>query len=719
MGRSCPGPGDGPGAETRLSDERGGGRIDRTGRRVPRPRRRRGDRARVRVTEVLRLVASGAGGPKLSKTLLFATATAAVALSPMAARAAEAAVAEVVVTGRSLEETLPMELSRYGSAVEVVTPQEIKDGVFLDVANTLQMLTPGLYVAPGSGPFSYIDLSLQGSRTSDVLWTVDGVRINNRLYNSTTPIDTLPASMIERIEVLKGGQGLFYGTQAAAGVINVVTRGFTDEFGGELTAGGDTHGGVHADGYVRGGAGRLNYVLYASTDQSDGFRPYDVVQPSATDRKRGYMVTTLGGKLQARLAVDLRLTVQYQHTDARLDNLQPRLVAKSYNDRDEEIVSARLDYEPSERLQLYLKGYFHDWDTTYENIQNQPDGTPRVVYPAGTYWGFQDYGVQALARFRLGRGLEYQLGYDFQNFKGRDEVLLIDGKTEQVHAVVAQVRTTEEMSNRARLSAGVRYNHGQGSDTTVWTVTGRYDVTPGLYLEGVVGTSFLLPDAEQLFGIDPCCARGNPDLEAEESRNLNLAVGGTAGALAWRLTGFARRIDNLIGEDYADPAYPEGLYVNGDGTVKVDGVEAAAAARLADGLTLDASYTYARSRDAGSSRQRDRIPRMFAKAQLSYAPADRPFGVSVAANWTGDVYQTVPGFGRLNYGDSVVVDAAAYLYLDGAGRRHRIALRIENLFDEDYATRLNSAQIDGSAARFLYASRGAPRAAHLRYAYAF
>ena len=55
-----------------------------------------------------------------------------------------------------------------------------------------------------------------------------------------------------------------------------------------------------------------------------------------------------------------------------------------------------------------------------------------------------------------------------------------------------------------------------------------------------------------------------------------------------------------VGEDYADPAYPEGLYVNVDGTVKVDGFEAAAVARLADGLTLDASYTYARSRDAGS-----------------------------------------------------------------------------------------------------------------------
>lgn len=655
------------------------------------------------------------------RQFLVATAVAA-SLSCMSAQAAEAEVAEVVATGRSLEETLPMELARYGSAVEVVTPVQIKDGVFLDAASALQMLTPGLYIAPGSGPFSYVDLSLQGSRTSDVLWTVDGIRINNRLYNSTTPVDTLPASMIERIEVLKGGQGLFYGTQAAAGVINVVTREFSDQFSGEVSGGGDTHGGVHADGYVRGALGDVRYVLYASTDQSDGFRPYDVIQPSATDRSRGYMVTSFGGKLRFDLTDDLRLTAQYQHTDARLDNLQPRLVARSYNDRDEEIFSARLDYTPREDFQFFLKGYFHDWDTTYENIQNAPGGGLRVVYPAGTYWGYQDYGVSALAKLRLHRGFEYQLGYDFQSFKGRDEVLLIDGKSEQVHAAIAQIRTTEELFERAHLSAGVRYNHGQGSDTTIWTVSGRYDVTDALYVEGVVGTSFLLPDAEQLFGIDPCCARGNPDLQAEKSENLNIAVGGQAGRLpmSWRLTGFARRIDNLIGESYDDPAYPDGIYVNVAGTVKVDGFEAAVSADLGSDVSLDASYTYARSRDPGSDRQRDRTPRSFAKAQLAYAPADWPFGANLAVNWIGDVYQTVAGFGRLNYGDNLIVDAAAHAWLDGQARRHRVSLRVENIFDADYAARVGSALVDGSTAvRFLYASRGAPRGAHLRYSYAF
>ena len=59
---------------------------------------------------------------------------------------------------------------------------------------------------------------------SDVLWLVDGIRINNRLYGGTTPLDTLPASMVERIEVLNGGQALFYGTQASAGAVFAARR---------------------------------------------------------------------------------------------------------------------------------------------------------------------------------------------------------------------------------------------------------------------------------------------------------------------------------------------------------------------------------------------------------------------------------------------------------------------------------------------------------------
>lgn len=137
------------------------------------------------------------------------------------------ALEEILVTARSIEDTLPLELARYGHGVATVSADRIAAAGYVDVSSALQFEAPGLFVSPGSGPYDYVDVSLQGSRTGDVLWLIDGVRINNRIYNDTSP-DTLPGNMVERIEVLKGGESLFYGTQGVAGAINIVTRSFSD-----------------------------------------------------------------------------------------------------------------------------------------------------------------------------------------------------------------------------------------------------------------------------------------------------------------------------------------------------------------------------------------------------------------------------------------------------------------------------------------------------------
>ena len=294
-----------------------------------------------------------------------------------AARAADGAaeVDELVITGARLDESLPQELARYGSDLETISGETVKRNLYVDVSQALQMQTPGLFLSPRNGPFSYADISLQGSRTGDVLWLVDGVRINNRLYTSTSPADTLPASMVERIEVLKGGQSLFYGTQAAAGVINVVTRAYSDELSGNVTLGGDTNEGVNANAVVRGAVGQGRFVAWVSKDEANGYKTFDVFQPSATARKRGYDVVSFGGKLGFDVTPDLKANLYYQHTDAHLDYPGPRLTRLSFNDRDEEIASASLDWTASEQVQLSVKGYYHDWDSVYSTVNNVP-GNP-------------------------------------------------------------------------------------------------------------------------------------------------------------------------------------------------------------------------------------------------------------------------------------------------------------------------------------------------------
>jgi vitamin B12 transporter len=443
----------------------------------------------------------------------------------------------LVVAAPKLEEELPQEIERVGTRVQTITSAQIENGGYDDVGQALQALVPGLFLAPKAGPFDYVAASLQGSRINEILWLVDGVRISNRLYNGTTPLDTLPAHMVERIEVLEGGQGLFYGTQAVSGVINVVTKAFSEERDGRVQAGFDNNDGKHVNVFARDTVGDGHrFVLYGSSDRADGYQSFPTAEyaASTTDRQRGYEVLNAGGKYAFDFSEQLRVSGLYQLSDVKVDFLRPGRssagqvggLATSFNDRTEHIAGGKLDYTASNRAEFFLKGYYHRWDSGFSEQQNVAGSGQTRVISDDEFWGFKDYGANLLAKLTPTRGLEYLAGYDFQNYSGQDDVLLIAPNTERVHAVFGQVRTTRDMFSKGTAAFGLRYNAPTNSDSAlVWNASGRYDFTPNVFARANVGTAFRYPDAYELFAIDPTCCFGNPNLKPETSTNVNGSVG--------------------------------------------------------------------------------------------------------------------------------------------------------------------------------------------------
>src|SRR6185436_18169678 len=159
-----------------------------------------------------------------------------------------------------------------------------------------------------------------------------------------------------------GGQGLFFGTQAVAGVINIVTRDFTDETHGRVEVGGNTNQGYTANAYISGSIGANKLIAFISRDEADGFQPFPDAdyQASATDRERGYRLTSFGGKYALEPSDALRLSASYTHTQGYVDFARPVDVARAVNYRNEEIAWAKVDYDVTDQLAFYLKGYWHD-----------------------------------------------------------------------------------------------------------------------------------------------------------------------------------------------------------------------------------------------------------------------------------------------------------------------------------------------------------------------
>ncbi|MDE0002531.1 MAG: TonB-dependent receptor [Rhodospirillaceae bacterium] len=652
--------------------------------------------------------------------------------SPVTAMAQESELEEIVVYGTGIEETIPLDLSRYGNRVEVITAEEIRQRGFVDVTQTLQMLVPGLHIRPKNGQFDYFDASLQGSRNAEILWTIDGVRITNRLYNGTSPLDTIPVHMVERIEVLKGGQGIFYGTQSVSGVVNIVTRSFQDDPDGAIGAGLNSNDGYGINAWYRAGSGSHQFVGYASRDQADGYQPWrdEDIQPSATDRNRSYDVNMIGLKYAYDINDNSRLSIQYQYTGNELDFARAFLNYETVNARDEDILTLKYDWQATDNFGLFIKAYSHTWDTEYTRIYNTLDdsgavtGTLRTVND-GSYWGYDDYGLNAMAKLSVGGGLETVFGLDHQNFSGADDVWRIGDLEEQVNAAFAQVRTTPQMMENTTLALGVRLNEPSNSDSsTVWNISGKHDFTDNFYFRANFGTSFRLPDAEALFlneyydddndGVPDggWFAIGNPNLGPEESRNVNLAIGGTAGNLGYELIGFTRKIISYI--DSYVPLTIAGVvgesFINSDDQVEVDGFEFIATAGFNESWRARFAYSGTSSELNGDGIQLTGIPETEIKLGVDYGSESLPFGASLSVNVVGDINARR---GQVR-GDYSVVDFSAFYYV-GSEQENQLVFRIENLTDEVYASRVDRGTLDVAGVSYLYDHLGMRRTVHAGY----
>ena len=127
--------------------------------------------------------------------------------------------------------------SEVAAAVSVITRQEIRSFGWRSLSEALTSL-PGVY-STYDRQYTFLGvrgLGLPGDTTARVLITVNGMRINDPVYDGGTVGLEFPLDMdlVERIEFIAGPGGAVYGQNAMFGVVNVITRTGSDLNGTEL-----------------------------------------------------------------------------------------------------------------------------------------------------------------------------------------------------------------------------------------------------------------------------------------------------------------------------------------------------------------------------------------------------------------------------------------------------------------------------------------------------
>ncbi|MEA3507421.1 MAG: TonB-dependent receptor plug domain-containing protein, partial [Synergistota bacterium] len=138
------------------------------------------------------------------------------------ASAAVETVAPEVVTGSRIYTSL----DELPAPTCVITAEDIEQSSAEDLATVLEQNVPGVFVKQKSGVGQDAQITMRGVVTQ-VLVLVDGVPLYRSSHGSdaaTVDYRAFPLENIERVEVVKGGGSAVYGSMAAGGVINIITK---------------------------------------------------------------------------------------------------------------------------------------------------------------------------------------------------------------------------------------------------------------------------------------------------------------------------------------------------------------------------------------------------------------------------------------------------------------------------------------------------------------
>ncbi|HBK47637.1 MAG TPA: TonB-dependent receptor [Xanthomonadaceae bacterium] len=147
--------------------------------------------------------------------------------------------------------------------VQILTRQDIEKQGLTSVADVLKRISANgatMNTTFNNGGDGSATVSLRNLGSARTLVLVNGRRWVSGLSGSVD-LNTIPSAIIERVEVLKDGASSIYGSDAIAGVVNIITRSNFD--GGEVNA--------YVGQYGQGDGQRTSFdaTLGASTDRSN------------------------------------------------------------------------------------------------------------------------------------------------------------------------------------------------------------------------------------------------------------------------------------------------------------------------------------------------------------------------------------------------------------------------------------------------------------------
>jgi vitamin B12 transporter len=528
------------------------------------------------------------------------------------------------------------------------------------VADVLRRVE-GLDVVRLGGAGAQTSLFVRGGNSNHTLVVIDGVKVNSPTTGAFD-LAHLTVDQIERIEILRGTQSPLYGSEATAGVVNIVTKRGREQDRDSLTVEGGSYGTrrgtlTHA---ARGPVWTRAWSI--SRWDAQGFsKASDDLGNAERD---GYANTTFAMKLGRGSGVGGQFDLALRLTDATTDIDDASSPPPDFLPADSPAKSRNKAAVVGGTLSRLIRpwwdhklivGWSRDHGTTGRGTfgNSDIDAQSRQLEWQHTLSLGPDNLVTAGYEY-LRRSARYNGDYDqsvvSNSFFIHDQFAAFDPLT---FSLSARTDGNNRFGRHDTFKIGSSLNH-RSSGTRVFA---NY------------GTGFRGPTLNDLFA----AFGGNPNVKPETSRGYEAGLTQEAGPLAVTGSYFHTDFDDLIVvvQDTVDPNLFVATNVK---SAMVKGFETTAELRAPKSRIL-ASYTYTSTHDSSTDDQLLRRPRNKAGIALIFEPEPHA-SLRVDTRYVGerlDVGSTLPSY--------LVTDVAAS-HRWGANLEGFV--RADNLFDRDY-----------------------------------
>ncbi|MFY3327262.1 TonB-dependent receptor domain-containing protein [Vibrio fluvialis] len=428
----------------------------------------------------------------------------------------------VVVTANRFEQKQASVLS----ATTVISRQEIEQYQANSLTEVLRRV-PGVEIAQNGGRGHNASVFMRGTNSDHVLVLVDGVRIDSAAGG--VAINHFPLGLVERLEVIRGPGAAMYGSDAVGGVINIITRSHRGNNLKQVTVGIGSNQARKGDVVAKADVNEQGHLqLAAGFEKTDG---YDI-KSTQTGVDYGYESQNLMGGYEHRFNDNWLGYVSASWFDSDVEYNSSGSVYHGFSDNQS--FTGQLNYEGAKLKSLVTLNYQQTENLDYSQSEGKDNASTRANIDLTQ--------IQWANIYQLNEYVELGGGVD-----GRRESLSDDALSYgSAHKLAGESRDTKGIFGSGKLTisdwvleANVRHDkHDKYDGHTTWSVAAGYKLGEYHRVRASYGTAYKAPSYSDL--------TTTPDLEAEESRNIEVGVSGDYSFARWNISAYDNKVDNLI-----------------------------------------------------------------------------------------------------------------------------------------------------------------------------